>query len=46
MSARDDVTELIDWILARGCDSDDLGVILAGVIERLIVIGVRLPGCI
>jgi adenylate cyclase len=42
MSARSDVTGLIDWILAEGCDGDDLGVILGGLIERLIAQGVPL----
>jgi hypothetical protein len=36
------VTGLIDWILAEGCNGDDLGAILGGLIERLIAQGVPL----
>ncbi|MBS0223866.1 MAG: adenylate/guanylate cyclase domain-containing protein [Proteobacteria bacterium] len=42
-TAQCDVTGLIDWILAEGCDGDDLGAILAGVSERLVAQG--LPLC-
>ena len=42
MSARDAVTGLVDWILAQGCESDDLGAILAGLSERLVAQGVPL----
>ena len=42
MPARDDVTGLIDWILAEGCNGDDLGTILVGVSERLVAQGIPL----
>ena len=42
MSARDDVTGLIDWILAEGCNGDDLGAILVGVSQRLVAQGIPL----
>jgi adenylate cyclase len=42
MPARDAVTGLVDWILAQGCESDDLGAILAGLSERLVAQGVPL----
>ncbi|WIM13575.1 adenylate/guanylate cyclase domain-containing protein [Enhydrobacter sp.] len=42
MPARDDVTGLVDWILAEGCNSDDLGAILAGTAERLVARGIPL----
>jgi len=42
MSARIDVKELVDWILAEGCASDDLGAILAGLSDGLVERGVLL----
>ncbi|MBN9490260.1 MAG: adenylate/guanylate cyclase domain-containing protein [Alphaproteobacteria bacterium] len=42
MSARVDVKELVDWILAEGCKGDDLGAILAGVSDRLAAMGIPL----
>ncbi len=42
MSARVDVEELVDWILAEGCESDDLGAILAGLSNGLVAQGVPL----
>jgi adenylate cyclase len=39
---RDGVTELIDWILAEGCNGDDLGAVLGGLTERLIAQGIPL----
>lgn len=41
-TAQGDVPGLIDWILAEGCDSDDLGVLLGGLVERLIAQGIPL----
>ena len=41
-TAQCDVTDLIDWILAEGSDSDDLGAVLGGLVERFIALGIPL----